>query len=569
MIEGLADKCIVFVDVETRGLRPELGETAFAAATFNTKTGKIKVYFPNEDEGDRRELMAELEQAEVIANHNVPFDIRQMMRSWGAPTGLFFGKPWVDTQGWDKIFSPWAARHGLKVITAKLQGLPQYEDPVKWLRKNAPKGQKRNYELLPREILVPYVASDVARAHAVYRRHLARYQNMSSAQAQEMSLDEDLAPVLLGMTLKGVRISTSYLKEARIFFETQLERVRKQIPFNYRSRLAMIEFYRPWIEKFRLYKDGDPNRPSIDKYGLSLLIRNQVPFAEQIRQARIYDKLLGTYVASWEEWAEHGRIHTTFKQHTVRTTRLSSGDPNIQNVPPEMRRVVIPDDEDHRMVCVDWRQMELMAAAYLSGDKGLIEALHDDIHSVGCKALFGKLTPELRKVAKEINFSVLYGAGPRKVAQTLNVKAPKPGGAYWTVAEAGQLLSRFWDKFPGLGSWSNMVMKFARQDTPVTDPFGHHHYPDPIRKYSLTNYVIQGFCARVCKEAMRTIARAGLDIRIQVHDDIVVMTHKNDVDEVVQVMTKAMTHVGEFAFPVEVKVCENNWKESTSLGTFK
>lgn len=565
----LQRKRILIFDLETLGLRPELGETAFAGATYAVGDRSAKVYW-FDDPTDREEFVKCLKTADIFANHNVKFDIRQAIRTLGIPAEFFLGKPWLDTQGWSVQFAPWRTQHGLKHLTKQLDARLGHEDPKAWIKKNrkALKAQgikKPTFGDIPREIITPYVANDVVRVAYLLAKHGPAYKGARGGRAEELTLHEQLLKTTLKMELKGLRILPDRLAEAEKFYTKKADRLEKAIPFRCvgtGSRLALEEFYAKEIEALGLYKPGTlpcDGQVCLDAEAMHRLVRHRAPYAEEILQFREARTVLTRYIAEFRQWEPQGRIHPTFKLFTTRTGRLASESPNAQNIPSELKKILGPDDEDHTLICVDFERMELYGAAYMSGDEVMTADLAGDLHSENARRIFGKLTPTFRKAAKTVIFALFYGAGPLKIAWTLNSKAPREDGRPWTVADARRIIAAFWDRYRTLKLWVDNVGKQARKGLPITDPLGHTHYPNRLRYYALVNYVIQGFTAQICKRAMAKADDKGLDLRIQIHDDITIHAPIKEAEEAAHELKECMEDVAGFHFPAEIAYAPSNW----------
>ena len=566
-------KTVVF-DTETSGLIPELGQTVFASATVDAETGKVRFY-DHRGGADDEKLLAELRSADRVIMHNAQFDIRQTCVSFNVPLSFWEGKDIVDTAIWARHVWPERANSfkdgfGLKSLTEALDArLLTYDDPVKWLRKNKKRlceelgieTTRGRFDLLPPEILVPYVKADVIRTLALWNKIEKAASVMTDATHEQIRVDHGLILKTSQMSLRGVRLSEKNLDGARRALAHQLEEVEKKIPFDWRSRIALEDRFGSHLfdqKRFRTPKD----EISYNKTAMQWLASKHVPYASLVLEARQYDKQIGTYLDSWNRFRGPGRIHCTFKIVGPRTGRMASGDPNLQNVPSDMKRAIVPDPGCVFVSC-DWSQMELWAAAYLSNDEAMMEqvragSMHDATMRLVAQALGAEESKKLRGMAKAVNFGVLYGSGPGRLAAMFR-------GEGYQVSNPliYKLLDMYWARFPGLASFVSQSTKLARKGVPATDPLGKQQFPDPKRAFALTNYRIQGFCAGIMKRALAQCFDAGLDVRLVVHDDIVVQCAKKDVAATASTLEEIMTQkwCGRYVFPAESEVHDANWKD--------
>lgn len=566
----------LIVDVESRGLTPELGETVFAIGVADADEAPCRAtLYRLSDHTDVELFSRRFREATTLIGHNLKFDLRQIYRTLGLvpnPSCVL-----VDTLIWARhLLSRQSVYggYGLKVLTASMNHkLPQYQDPKKYLRSihKLPKrgtaghaealARRTDYSLLPDEILNPYLASDIIRTWALFRQLSKLRGHALPATIDNIEMEMKLVPIVMDMELKGVPISADNLAEIKLGLQHQLREVLTQIPFDFQSRTELLEHFGDWLERYKF--ETDKGALSCDFRALKFLASRQVPYAEQIIQARQHSKLLSTYIRGWERFLKLGRIHPQFNITGPRTGRMSSDRPNLQNVPKIMRRCLVPE-EGCVFVLGDYDQMEMRAAAYVSGDEGLLAAVGGrDVHTATARRLFEKesITDTERKVAKVFNFAVLYGARPRRIQKTLNTDTDRR----WTVEEATDLYSKFWAAYPKFATWSSTAQRAAQRQGFMTDPLGRRQYSDPGAPYTLSNYIIQGFCAGITKRAMVQAAAAGLDIRVPVHDELVLMVRKGEEQEAGAALRGAMENVGGYKFPIKLQVGPSNWYETGDL----
>ena len=293
---------------------------------------------------------------------------------------------------------------------------------------------------------------------------------------------------------------------------------------------------------------------------------------------RTYAKLKSTYADGLAGYiSEDGRIHGTFNQTITATGRISSTEPNLQNIPVRMelgraiRRVFVPE-EGCVFVDADYSQIELRILAHMSGDKQLIEAYREeqDIHRITASQVFhvplDEVTPQLRRNAKAVNFGIVYGISAFGLSEDLSI----------TRKEAGEYIQKYFETYPGVKSFLDRLVAEGKEQGYVTTVYGRRR---PIPELKSNNFMqrsfgervamnspIQGTAADVMKIAMIRVDRAlrteGLRSRIilQVHDELLLEVPGEEKDQVMELLEREMTHAADFAVPLEVDVnCGDNW----------
>jgi DNA polymerase-1 len=304
---------------------------------------------------------------------------------------------------------------------------------------------------------------------------------------------------------------------------------------------------------------------------------------EAVLKYRKLKKLKSTYVEPLPKLvnAHSGRIHTTYQQTVAATGRLSSKDPNLQNIPirtPEgqaIRKAFIPRDEDHVLIAADYSQVELRIAAALSKDQGLVDAFVQgmDIHTATAAKVF-QVEPEavdreMRSKAKAVNFGILYGQGAFGLAQNLSI--PR--------REAKEIIDAYFEQFAALKAFTAQCVEQVREKGYAETVLGRRRYlPDiqsnnaTVRAFAERNAVnapIQGSAADIIKVAMVNIDAAlkakGLKARMimQVHDELVFDVPKSEVPELEALIGPAMTDAVTLDVPLAVDMSAgNDWLEA-------
>ena len=309
-------------------------------------------------------------------------------------------------------------------------------------------------------------------------------------------------------------------------------------------------------------------------------LRSASPIIDDILEYRQVTKLRGTYTTALTEVAdENDRIHTDFKQALTATGRLSSADPNLQNIPirtkmgREMRRHFIAE-EGYLLVDADYSQIELRLLAHISGDYTMTEAFlaGEDIHRNTAAAVFGvpkeSVNDEMRKQAKAVNFGIVYGIGGFSLAKDIGT----------TVKEATKYIKSYMMNYPSIEEYLDRVVKDAEACGYTVTEFGRRRYIPEIKasnanmrafgKRVAMNAPIQGTAADIMKIAMLKVAsrleKEELDAEIvmQVHDELIIEVKKSDAERCISIVREEMEGACQFSVPLTVDVTVgDNWLE--------
>ena len=302
-------------------------------------------------------------------------------------------------------------------------------------------------------------------------------------------------------------------------------------------------------------------------------LRRFHPIIDDILEYRQVTKLKSTYVDGLIKLAdENHRVHTTFKQTGTATGRLSSAEPNLQNIPirtemgRELRRYFIPKSGDYVFIDADYSQIELRLLAAISDDENMREAFCSgkDIHTSTASTVFGvapeEVTLELRKRAKAVNFGIVYGMGEFSLAEDLHISR----------YEAKEYIESYLASYPKIDQYLHDVKAQGRADGYVTTAFGRRRYiPELSAPNKMTqafgervamNSPIQGTAADVMKIAMinvhRKLREAGIDAKLilQVHDELIIEAHRDVAERAKEILQYEMEHAATFSVPLDVEV---------------
>ncbi len=394
-----------------------------------------------------------------------------------------------------------------------------------------------------------------------------------------------LAAVLADMELAGFRIDvdgiTRYgevLKETADALQSRIYSYAGE-EFNISSpkQLGEVLFEKMALPKSKKTKTGY----STDAETLQKLIAYH-PIIEDILDYRQMTKLKSTYADGLAKAADaDGRVHSAFNQTGTATGRLSSSEPNLQNIPVrteagrEFRRYFIPKNEDYVIIDADYSQIELRLLAHISGDATMIDSYREgvDIHTMTASKVFGvapdQVTPELRKRAKAVNFGIIYGIGEYSLSEDLGISR----------AQAKRYIDSYLEGFPKVKEYLETIKKTAREDGYVTTYFGRKRYIPELASSNKNlqhfgervamNSPIQGTAADIIKIAMisvdKEIRKVGIDARLllQVHDELLIEAHKDCAKQALSILKKCMENAVLLSVPLEVEVNSGNtWYEA-------
>ena len=402
-------------------------------------------------------------------------------------------------------------------------------------------------------------------------------------------IEEPMIDVLADMEWTGVRIDTQSLAEYKIELQkelTDLEWKLRELAdeptlnVNSSRQLGEVLFAKLRIDpKPRMTKTKQFRTD--EEYIQSLASRH--PIVGLILEYRGVKKLLSTYVEALPQLVNHrtGHIHTSYNQAVTATGRLSSANPNLQNIPirdergRRIRAAFIPSDSDHVLLSADYSQVELRLMAHLSGDESLIEAFREgqDIHSATAARLFHtdlqSVTNEQRRRAKTANFGIIYGISAFGLAQRLDISR----------TESKEIIDGYFASYPKVKEYMDRAAEQARNEGFVSTIFGRRRYLNDINSRNAVargvaernaiNAPIQGSAADIMKLAMvemhRKMRATGLRSRmiLQVHDEIVIDLYRPEQEAVAKIVVGAMERAAQLSVPLTVDYgVGENWLEA-------
>jgi len=400
-----------------------------------------------------------------------------------------------------------------------------------------------------------------------------------------LEIEKPLAAVLMEMELNGIRIDSDYFVKLSAKLAAELARLKQQVRevagdpnFNVNSRDQLADLLFGKL-KLQAGKKTTTGKQSTAVSALEPLV-GQHPIVQVILDYRELAKLQSTYLDPLPKLVnpETGRLHTTFNQTVVATGRLSSTNPNLQNIPvrTELGRQIrqgFVAEAGHLLLVADYSQIELRVLAHIADEPALIAAFNngEDIHRHTAAQVFGVLpeavTPELRRIAKIVNFGVLYGMSAHRLQRELGI----------AFAEAERFIANYFAGYPRVRAYIDETLAFARQEGYVETILGRRRKIPDINSQSRNareyaertayNMPIQGSAADIIKLAMLALIPrlkpTGARLLLQVHDELILEAHEAVADEVAELVREIM----ESAYPLKVPIVAEvgrgaNWLEA-------
>lgn len=407
----------------------------------------------------------------------------------------------------------------------------------------------------------------------------------ASLQKLFMEVEMPLIPVLASMETEGVAIDPEALNEFSVKLEKEIAEVEQKVydaaetKFNIASpkQLGEVLFDRLKIDpKAKKTKTGQyaTNEEVLSK------LSDKHPAVELVLEYRGLVKLKNTYVDTLPQMVNPrtGRIHTSYQQAVAATGRLSSNNPNLQNIPirtergREVRKAFVARNKNYTLLSADYSQIELRIIAGFAKDESMIEAFRrgDDIHSITASKVYGVplelVSSEMRRNAKMVNFGIIYGISAFGLSQRLNI--PRK--------EAADIIENYFQQFPSIKKYMDHSIDFARKHGYVETILGRRRYLRDINSANATvrgfaernaiNAPIQGSAADLIKVAMIHIHREILNKKLkarmilQVHDELVFDVPHSEVESLIPLVRDGMVNALPLSVPVEVEIGSGaNW----------
>ena len=526
------------------------------------------------------DIIRPLFENEAIAKigQNVKFDLMVLRRIGVEVRGLKY-----DTMILHYLLDP-ESRHNMNALAERYLNYRPIE-----IETLIGKGAKQlTMDLVNIERVTEYAAED---ADITLQLKHALWPQVEQIGLQKLycKIEEPMIEVLADIEMAGVRIDTAALAEyavelnrklAELEAEVRAEAGEPTLNINSTRQLGEVLF-----SKMRIAEKPKMTRTkqfcTDEEYLQSFAHKYRI--VDRILEYRGVKKLLSTYVEALPQLVNRttGRIHTSFNQAVTATGRLSSTNPNLQNIPVRddlgrrIREAFIPSDDDHLLLSADYSQVELRLMAHLSEDESLIAAFEhgEDIHAATAARLFGKsldeVTHEERRRAKTANFGIIYGISAFGLSQRLEI--PRK--------EAREIIDGYFSSYPNVHAYMERVAEQARTDGYVATIFGRRRYLNDIKSQNAVarglaernavNAPIQGSAADIMKIAMiavhRRFAAEGIRSRVilQVHDELVVDMLRSEQEQVIRIVTESMEQAASLRVRLLVDYgIGKNWLEA-------
>ena len=395
-----------------------------------------------------------------------------------------------------------------------------------------------------------------------------------------------LSDILARMEIQGIRVDRERLVEMGVEFEERLKEIEQEIyelageEFNINStkQLGVILFEKMGLPVIKKTKTGYSTAVDVLEK-----LAHQAPIVELILEYRQLAKLNSTYVEGLQAYIqEDGKIHTRFIQNLTQTGRLSSVDPNLQNIPirtKEGRRIryaFLPEHDDWKILSSDYSQIELRVLAHIAGDKHMIEAFKNnvDIHTNTAMRVFGisnpdDVTSEMRRQAKAVNFGIVYGISDYGLSQNLNISRKR----------AKEFIDRYLEEFQGVKDFMESIVKEAREKDYVETLFHRRRYLPDIHSSNFNlrsfaertamNSPIQGSAADILKMAMIELDREmrerkfKANLLLQVHDELIFEVPQDELESLQSLVEEVMENAVSLKVPLRADSnVGDNWFEA-------
>ena len=427
------------------------------------------------------------------------------------------------------------------------------------------------------------MCAHAALAAALYRALAPKLEELDMHELY-YGLELPLCPVLAEMERAGMLVDRRALADFGILLDGRIqadealiyELAGEEFNINSTQQFGRILFDKLGLPPVKKTKTGySTNADVLEK------LRDKHPIVEAVLDYRQLAKLKSTYVDGLTKViAADGRIHTSFQNTVTATGRLSSTEPNLQNIPvrtelgAELRKMFVAP-AGRVLVDADYSQIELRLLAHIAGDEHMIAAFRagEDIHTVTASQVFGvppeQVTHEMRRRAKAVNFGIVYGISDFSLSQDIGV----------TRAEAKAYMEKYFEKYSGVHAYMTQVVERAKADGYVSTLMGRRRWLPELKSSNFNlrsfgervalNMPIQGTAADLIKKAMLHVdgrlRREGLEARLvlQVHDELIVECPEGEAEQVQRLLAEEMEHVAELAVPLTAEAhAGKSWAEA-------
>jgi len=581
LIKKLLQQTSVCFDTETTGLKAL--EVELIGIAFSWEIGKGYYVSFSDDQAETKAILEEFrpffesESIEKIG-HNLKYDIK-IVSNYNMPVK----GPLFDTMIAHYLINP-DMRHGMDVLA---ETYLNYQ-PVSITDLIGKKGKNQlSMRVVPVADQTEYAVED-SDITLQLKEHFTKELESGNVTKLFNDVELPLVSVLTAMEIEGINLNTDFLKELSIDLTEDISRLEKSIyeqageEFNIASpkQLGVVLF-----ENMKLV--DKPKKTKTGQYStaedvLSYLAKDHQIIAD-VLEFRQYKKLQSTYVDALPEEVnpKTGRVHTVYAQAVAATGRLSSNNPNLQNIPirtergKQVRKAFVPRDENHVLLAADYSQIELRIIAALSEEETMIQAFKngEDIHASTAAKVFNvpleEVTREQRSNAKTVNFGIIYGVSAFGLSNQTDLSRK----------EAKALIDLYYETYPKLRSYMASQIDFARDNGYVETVLQRRRYLKDINsrnaivrgaaERNAVNAPIQGSAADIIKLAMINIhkrfekERFKSKMLLQVHDELVFDAHKDELELIKPIIKHEMENAFTMTVPLDVEIgIGDNWLEA-------
>ena len=585
VIKNASKAKTIAIDTETTGL--DYMDTDLVGISLSYKPGEA-YYIPINHQDDTvnqlklnvvlNALKPVLESSKnKIIGQNIKFD-----RNVLAKYGINISSIKNDTMMMSYVLDASATRHNLDALSSYYLNYKTstFEDV-------AGKGVKQvTFDQVPIEEATNYAAEDADITLRLYEELNPKLESVASLKKLNDEIEIPLIEVLSEMEQNGAILNSKILSSQSKDLENRIKKLEKKAyeiageEFNLGSTKQLREIF---FEKlnYRIIKKTPGGQPSTDEKVL-VELAEEYELPGVLLEHRTLSKLKSTYTDKLPGQISEttGKVHTSFHQAVTTTGRLSSSDPNLQNIPirtEDGRRIrqAFEPSKGHRFISADYSQIELRIMAHISKDIGLLQAFQEgeDVHSKTASEVFDvaieEVTADLRRNAKAINFGLIYGISAFGLGKQLGISRNL----------AAEYMAMYFEKYPGVKKYMESTKDFASQNGYVETLFGRRLYlrdinaSNAIRRQAseraAINAPVQGTAADIMKIAMIKTHQAikaenvKAKLILQVHDELILDTPKKEIDSVINLLTDSMMGAASLDVPLEIDVgVGDNWDQA-------
>ena len=575
----------IAIDTETTGL--DYMDADLVGISISYEPGQA-AYIPISHEDDSspqlemdyvlQELRPLLEDSnEKIIGQNIKFDKNILARY-----GINISSIKNDTMMMSYVLDASATRHNLDALSSYYLNYKTstFEDV-------AGKGVKQvTFDKVPIAEATHYAAEDADITLRLYEELVTRLEAVESLKVLNQEIEIPLIEVLSEMEQNGAILNSKILNAQSKDLENRIKKLEKSAydlageEFNLGSTKQLREIFFDKLG-YRVIKKTPGGQPSTDEKVLAELAE-EYELPKVLLEHRTLSKLKSTYTDKLPGQISNstGKVHTSFHQAVTTTGRLSSSDPNLQNIPirtEDGRRIrqAFEPSEGHRFISADYSQIELRVMAHMSKDEGLLKAFQEgeDVHSKTASEVFNvdieEVTTDLRRNAKAINFGLIYGISAFGLGKQLGI----------TRNLAAEYMAMYFEKYPGVKEYMESTKKLAGENGYIETLFGRRLYLRDINasnamrrqasERAAINAPVQGTAADIMKIAMikmhKLIKETNIDAKLilQVHDELILDTPAKEIDQVIELVTESMMGAANLDVPLEIDIgIGDNWDQA-------